>query len=127
MRFSTSLSFAILVTMTSSTAFSLRPHYNSPTLTSQLPSHTLPLRTFHSPTLTLRGGKTSHSVSTTANDTSESHKHILTPVINGLISLWAAGGVVMILGRAMKRIVPIALEPFGKGAVPLSSFQWVYV
>ncbi len=40
-----------------------------------------------------------------------------------LASLWGAGGVVMILGKSIKRILPIALEPFGSGAVSLSTFQ----
>jgi hypothetical protein len=41
-----------------------------------------------------------------------------------LASLWAAGGVVMILAKSIKRILPIALEPFGKAVpVPLSNFQ----
>ena len=43
---------------------------------------------------------------------------------NTLASLWAAGGVVMVLAKSIKRILPIALEPFGSGA-SLSSFQLV--
>jgi hypothetical protein len=43
---------------------------------------------------------------------------------NIIASLWAAGGVVMILGKSIKRILPIALEPFGPNAsAPLSNFQ----
>ena len=43
---------------------------------------------------------------------------------NKVASLWAAGGVVMILAKSIKRILPIALEPFAKGAAaPLSTFQ----
>ena len=38
-------------------------------------------------------------------------------------SLWAAGGVVMILDKSIKRILPIALEPFSSGAISLSPFQ----
>ena len=40
-----------------------------------------------------------------------------------VISFWAAGGVVMILAKSIKRIVPIALEPFHGVAAPLSTFQ----
>ena len=40
-----------------------------------------------------------------------------------VISFWAAGGVVMILAKSIKRIVPIALEPFNGVAAPLSTFQ----
>lgn len=39
-------------------------------------------------------------------------------------SLWASTGVVYILMKAVKRVLPIALEPLkGGAAVPLSSFQ----
>lgn len=44
-------------------------------------------------------------------------------IVNGVVSFWAAAGVVMILARAMKRIVPIALEPFQTAMPPLSTFQ----
>ncbi len=42
---------------------------------------------------------------------------------NKAASLWAAGGVVMILAKSIKRVLPIALEPFAEGAVALSPFQ----
>lgn len=39
-------------------------------------------------------------------------------------SLWASSGVVYILMKAVKRVMPIAMEPFQQGAaVPLTSFQ----
>lgn len=38
-------------------------------------------------------------------------------------SLWGTGGVLYILSKAIKRVLPIALEPFQTGAVPLSQFQ----
>ncbi|CAB9515992.1 expressed unknown protein [Seminavis robusta] len=40
-----------------------------------------------------------------------------------LTSLWGSGGVIYILAKAIKRVVPIALEPFQEGAVPLSQVQ----
>ena len=42
-----------------------------------------------------------------------------------LASLWGAFGVVYILVKAIKRVLPIALEPFSKaeGVVPLTQFQ----
>jgi len=41
-------------------------------------------------------------------------------------SFWGTFGVVYILAKAIKRVLPIALEPFnGKGAHPLSQFQLV--
>ena len=44
-----------------------------------------------------------------------------------LTSLWGSGGVIYILAKAIKRVVPIALEPFTEGAVPLSQIQLGYV
>lgn len=46
---------------------------------------------------------------------------------NKVASLWAASGVVMILGKSIKRILPIAMEPFNGVATPLSNFQLMYV
>ena len=40
-----------------------------------------------------------------------------------LTSLWGSGGVIYILAKAIKRVVPIAMEPFSEGAVPLSQVQ----
>jgi len=42
-----------------------------------------------------------------------------------LASLWGSCGVVYILAKAIKRVVPIALEPFmkGEGVVPLTQVQ----
>eukprot|EP00970_Alexandrium_tamarense_P006322 scaffold1077_cov191-Alexandrium_tamarense.AAC.19 len=41
-----------------------------------------------------------------------------------LASLWGTSGVAYILLKAIKRVVPIALEPFkGEGVVPLTQFQ----
>lgn len=42
---------------------------------------------------------------------------------NSIASFWAAGGVIMVLAKSIKRILPIALEPFDGVAVPLSQFQ----
>mmetsp|Transcript_2852 Transcript_2852/g.4036 ORF Transcript_2852/g.4036 Transcript_2852/m.4036 type:complete len:325 (-) Transcript_2852:79-1053(-) len=45
---------------------------------------------------------------------------------NAAASLWGAGGVIMILAKSIKRILPIALEPFSSSSsVPLSPFQFV--
>ena len=42
-----------------------------------------------------------------------------------LASLWGAGGVCLILAKAIARVLPIALEPWtgGSGAVPLTHLQ----
>ncbi|GAX22895.1 hypothetical protein FisN_24Lh182 [Fistulifera solaris] len=38
-------------------------------------------------------------------------------------SIWGTGGVLYILAKAIKRVMPIAQEPFLAGAVPLTQFQ----
>lgn len=133
MRLSAPLSLALVGTMTSLTCgFSLRPHVS---LTSSS-SHDYPIvsQSFRitppstTPSLILRGGgKTlERRVSTTVSDTNgggSGSASAFESILNGVTSLWAAGGVVMILARAMKRIVPIALEPFQSAATPLSTFQ----
>jgi len=41
-----------------------------------------------------------------------------------LTSLWGSGGVIYILIKAIKRVMPIAFEPFvGEGAIPLTQLQ----
>lgn len=55
-----------------------------------------------------------------------SHRRTVAPV-TGLAALfgsvWGAGGVLYILAKAIKRVMPIALEPFKDGSVPLSQFE----
>lgn len=46
-----------------------------------------------------------------------------TKTIHFLFSLWGTFGVVYILLKAIKRVLPIAMEPFKEGAVPLSQVQ----
>jgi hypothetical protein len=41
-------------------------------------------------------------------------------------SIWGAGGVIYILAKAIKRVLPIALEPFQAGAVPLNKVELGY-
>ena len=40
-----------------------------------------------------------------------------------LASFWGPAGVLYILAKAIKRVIPIALEPFQEGAVPLNQWQ----
>ena len=42
---------------------------------------------------------------------------------NTVASFWGALGVVAILAKSVKRILPIALEPFDGAATPLSTVQ----
>ena len=41
-------------------------------------------------------------------------------------SMWGAGGVIYILAKAIKRVIPIAMEPFQTGSVPLNNFHLGY-
>jgi len=40
-----------------------------------------------------------------------------------LASFWGTGGFLYILAKAIKRVIPIAMEPFQEGAIPLSQVQ----
>jgi len=72
----------------------------------------------------MRGGSISLAASTTANgDDSTAFSSGGSSIGAKVASLWAAGGVVMILGKSIKRILPIALEPFTAGGTPLSPLQ----
>jgi len=68
--------------------------------------------------LTARGGALS---STTVNG---DDKHVLNLSTGKIIaSAWGTIGVAYILIKAIKRVIPIALEPFGSGAMRLSGPQ----
>lgn len=62
-----------------------------------------------------RGGAL--KAATTSNDESS-----LTPY-KVVSSLWGTAGVVYILAKAIRRVLPIALEPFLETSTPLSQFQ----
>ena len=80
--------------------------------------------------LTIRGGALL-GASTTAGDNKSSSsqstavKDLTLTTGNILASLWGSCGVVYILVKAIKRVLPIAMEPFSKtvGVVPLTNFQ----
>ena len=135
-RLSSEISLAFLSAITHfSYGFCLRPapkqnlfHTSMKSADKTVPSWSLP---YHRPTashladnhqiissssiITLRGGVDGNVI---AGDAQKGN------ILNTISSLWAAGGVVMILGKSIKRILPIALEPFGsKAPVPLSTFQ----
>jgi hypothetical protein len=76
--------------------------------------------------LTTRGGALGASTSADdANKSSPAVKDLNLTTGNVLASLWGSCGVVYILVKAIKRVLPIALEPFSKngGVVPLTQFQ----
>lgn len=128
MHLSSGLSLALLSTVNSfAYAFSMGPHKrNSPTSHRAFPKQE-PILSSHnvlakrSPLFTdlqLRGGQTHAASSVSTNEPSSSH------LVDKVASLVGAGGVVMILAKAIKRVLPIALEPFGSSAVaPLTTFQ----
>lgn len=72
-----------------------------------------------------RGGGegTALGASTASNDDAAKDLNLTTGSV--LASLWGSLGVVYILFKAIKRVLPIALEPFTKaeGVVPLTQFQ----
>jgi hypothetical protein len=80
----------------------------------------------------LRGGggkqvTSSTKISATATDRSSpidtGSKCPVTGLAAVLSTVYGTGGVIYILLKAIKRVLPIALEPFQKSAVPLSQFQ----
>lgn len=70
-----------------------------------------------------RGGAAVSTSVNGANDMSSDSNG--SGVGNVLASIWGTGGVLYILAKAIKRVMPIALEPFQKGAgvTPLSQVQ----
>ena len=71
------------------------------------------------------GALSSSNDSASTTSTSTAVKDLNLTILNVLASLWGSCGVVYILAKAIKRVLPIALEPFGKGegVVPLTQFQ----
>jgi len=112
---------AILSTFTQfAYSFSLKPQFSNScrtlSCTKQLP--TFPLSSSQDEThITVRGGAAS-ATEGSGTDSSSGRK-----LANTVASLWAAGGFIMILGKSIKRILPIALEPFNGAAASLSTLQ----
>lgn len=129
MRLSAGLSLALLSTAANiACGFSLKPSATKNVVNINIQNDsTLARKPFVGATSSLtqmkkfenvRGG--SVQAASTAGQESESSSSLG----NTVASFWAAGGVVMILAKSIKRVLPIALEPFGKGAVaPLSTLQ----
>jgi hypothetical protein len=67
-----------------------------------------------------RGGAGSKQLATSSSETDGTKS---SSILNTMASLWGAGGVVYILAKSIRRILPIALEPFLATSVPLSPFQ----
>lgn len=66
----------------------------------------------------VRGGGAKLKASTTANSECP-----VSGKIAAVSSLWGTGGVIYILAKAIKRVMPIAMEPFGEAAVALTPIQ----
>lgn len=75
--------------------------------------------------MVVRGGGALSSSNDSASTSTTAVKDLNLTILNVLASLWGSCGVVYILAKAIKRVLPIALEPFGKGegVVPLTQFQ----
>ena len=84
---------------------------------------------FLSPPLMIRGGggdgsSSARAASTLSGDDAVVGKDLNLTTGKVLASMWGSFGVVYILAKAIKRVVPIALEPFFSGdAVSLTRFQ----
>ena len=72
----------------------------------------------------LRGGAL--FATTASNGTEDAIKCPFTKTMALFGSLWGSLGVVYILAKAIKRVLPIALQPFGgeSAALVLTPFQW---
>lgn len=85
----------------------------------------------NSPVMVRGGSDSSSALSASPTVTSDAGDNAITgedlnlTTSKVLASLWGAFGVVYILVKAIKRVLPIALEPFSKaeGVVPLTQFQ----
>jgi len=93
----------------------------SPSSPSRLDTSSSSSNNLH-PMSVLRGGATS-AAATSSSDLAESKCPVSkTMAIFG--TFWGSLGVVYILAKAIKRVLPIALEPF-TGSLILSPLQWV--
>lgn len=108
--------------------FSLKPH-NHKALDTIATTHKLPafsgtkyasaISVQQPNAIVMRGG----SIASAASGDAGSGDTSLRKIVNTFATIWGSFGVVMILGKSMKRIVPIALEPFNGVSSPLSTFQ----
>ena len=62
-----------------------------------------------------------------AQASSETGKCPFTKFTKLASSIYGTGGVLYILSKAIRRVAPVAMEPFSKGAVPLTQLQLGYV
>mmetsp|Transcript_8457 Transcript_8457/g.13359 ORF Transcript_8457/g.13359 Transcript_8457/m.13359 type:complete len:281 (-) Transcript_8457:99-941(-) len=79
----------------------------------------------HNSRVMIRGGSVGNTALSATSDTAPVGEDLNLTAGKVLASLWGASGVVYILAKAIKRVLPIALEPFakGEGVVPLTQFQ----
>lgn len=75
--------------------------------------------------LAVRGGGAALGASTASDNNDSIEKDLNLSAGNVIASLWGASGVAYILIKAIRRVLPIALEPFSKadGIIPLTTFQ----
>jgi hypothetical protein len=73
------------------------------------------------------GGLKAATADSTGGASGEASKCPFSKFIQLSSSLYGTTGVMYILIKAIRRVYPIALEPFAKGGVPLTQFQLGYV
>ena len=73
--------------------------------------------------LTPRGGATTKRTASSDSDADDAGDSLTSGPLNVLASLWGTTGVLYILAKAIKRVLPIALEPFQGTAAALSQFE----
>ena len=93
-----------------------------PTVTRVKPAPSLPDISTLRGALLIRGGALNQ-----AQESTGTTKCPFTKFTKLAASLYGTGGVLYILGKAIRRVAPIALEPFAKGAIPLTQLQLGYV
>lgn len=77
--------------------------------------------------MTPRGGAATIRSAADSSNAEDDSNSLTGGVANVLASLWGTTGVLYILAKAIKRVLPIALEPFQGTAPVLSQFELGYV
>jgi len=69
----------------------------------------------------IRAGGSHEAQTSASNESSKCPMRKLSVLFS---SAYGTGGVMYILIKAIRRVLPIALQPFAKGSIPLSQFQF---
>ncbi|KAG7339761.1 hypothetical protein IV203_025441 [Nitzschia inconspicua] len=102
----------------------------SKTATATTTSTSIPTRDTHGRVSILSprgGGGSGTSTTTTSLFVSKDGEPVSCPFTKTMAvfgSLWGSFGVIYILAKAVKRVIPIAMEPFAGGSLTFTPFQW---